>query len=46
MPENEEFRDALRAVIRRNDPSPDELRDAAAGMEQLADKWEDANDLI
>lgn len=46
MSENEGFRDELRAVIRKHDPSPDELRDAADGIKELASRWEDTEDLL
>lgn len=35
-----ELRDDVTAVIRRHDPDPAALRDLAAGISRLADKWE------
>jgi hypothetical protein len=44
MPENTEFREELKRVVRTNDPAPDELRAAAAYLEATADKWETMDD--
>lgn len=38
--EGAEFREDLRRVIRRNDPTPEELRSAAQKIEALADRYE------
>lgn len=46
MTESEEFREELRAVVRRHDPSPGQLRDAASGFETLADRRESTNEVL
>ncbi|AGC34588.1 hypothetical protein HSTV1_43 [Haloarcula sinaiiensis tailed virus 1] len=43
---DEEFRDELRAVVRRHDPDPDELRAVADSLEELAEKWDAADDVL
>lgn len=43
---NEEFRDELRAVVRRHDPDPDELRAVADGLDRLAEKWDAAEEVL
>lgn len=37
---DESFREAVKEVIRRNDPDADELRALAADLERLADRYE------
>jgi hypothetical protein len=44
MPENTEFREELKRVVRTNDPAPDELRAAAAYLEATAERWEAMDD--
>ena len=44
MPENTEFREELKRVVRTNDPAPDELRAAAAYLETRAERWEAMDD--
>jgi len=46
MTDQPELRDEIRAVVRRHDPSPEQLRSIAADLETLADKWEDAEDVL
>jgi len=46
MTDQPELRDELRAAIRRHDPKPRELRSIAADLETLADKWEDAEEVL
>ena len=46
MTNDTEFREELKRTVRKCDPSPDELRSAAAGLEELADKWEDTEDVL
>lgn len=44
MTENTEFREELKRVVRTNDPDPDELRAAAAYLENTADRWDELDD--
>jgi len=46
MTDQPELRDDLRAVIRQHDPQPSELRSIAADLETLADRWEDAEEVL
>jgi hypothetical protein len=41
MTENTEFRESVKRAIRTNDPDAEELRAAAAYLEQTADKWDE-----
>ncbi|WP_168216198.1 hypothetical protein [Halorussus halobius] len=43
---SEEFRDELRAVVRRYDPSPEQLRETASRLEALADRHEQVNEVL
>ena len=40
MTENTEFREALKRAVRTNDPDPEELREAAAYLDSMADRWD------
>jgi hypothetical protein len=40
MTDNTEFREDLKRTVRTNDPDPDELRAAAAYLEQTAERWD------
>jgi len=44
--DNTEFREAARAVVRRHDPDPAELRALASDLETLAEKWEDTDEIL
>ena len=46
MSNDTEFREELKRVVRQTDPAPDELRDAADDLKRLADRWEDADDVL
>jgi hypothetical protein len=46
MPDDAEFRDELRAVVRKHDPDPSTLDAVAADLETLADRWRDAEDVL
>ncbi|WP_165874972.1 hypothetical protein [Natrarchaeobius oligotrophus] len=46
MSEDVEFREEIRRVVRRNDPEPDELRDLAADLEKLADRYEATSEVL
>lgn len=40
------FRDEIRSVIQRHDPTADELRSLAGDIEALADRYEAAEETI
>lgn len=44
--EGEEFREDLRAIVRKHDPDPDTLRHVADDLTQLADRFEDTNEVL
>ena len=46
MSDSTEFREEVRRAVRRHDPSPDELRTLADGLEELADRFEATDDLL
>lgn len=46
MSEGEEFREGVRAMIRKHDPSPDELRDLAGDLETLAERFEATSEVV
>lgn len=41
-----EFRDEIKAVIKRHELGADDLRDLAADLETLADRWDDTEDVL
>jgi len=46
MSNDKEFREEVRAVIRRHDPNSDELRDLATDLERLADRYDEQKDIL
>ncbi|WP_168216070.1 hypothetical protein [Halorussus marinus] len=42
----EEFREELQRVIRRHDPDPEQLRDAAGDFEEIADRFEEIGEVL
>jgi hypothetical protein len=44
MTENTEFREELKRVVRTHDPNTDELRAAAAYLDQTAERWDALED--
>ena len=42
----EEFRDDLKQIIKSHDITPDELRDVSGDLERLAQRWDDAEDVL
>lgn len=43
---SEEFRDELREIVQRHNPSADTLRDVAGDFETLADRYEATEDVL
>ena len=43
---SEEFRDEIRATIRRHDPTADEIRSLAEDLEQLANRYETQQEVV
>lgn len=43
---SEEFRDEIRSVIRRHDPTADELRSLAGDLETLAERYEQQQEVL
>lgn len=41
-----ELREDVRAAVRRHDPDPAALRDLADDLDTLADKWEQAEEVV
>lgn len=46
MADDEEFREDLRAIVRKHDPEPDTLRHVADDLTQLADRFEETNEVL
>jgi len=44
--DSSEFREDVRGVIRRHDPDADALRDLAADLERLANRYDEQDDLL
>jgi len=42
----EEFRDEVRAAIRRHDPTADDLRSLSDDLEQLANRYETQQEVV
>lgn len=46
MSDDKEFREDIRAVIRRHDPDSDELRSLSDDLEALAERYEKQEDVL
>lgn len=46
MSDDAELREDLRAVVRRHDPDAETLREVAADLEQLADRFEATTEVL
>jgi len=43
---SEEFREEVKSVVRRHDPSADELRGLACDLEALADRYDRQDEIL
>jgi len=41
-----ELRDEIRQAVRRHDPDPDTLESIARDLEELAERWRDADEVL
>lgn len=46
MSSDEEFREEIRKVIKRHDPSADDLRDLACDLESTADRYDELEAMV
>ncbi len=42
----EEFRESLKHIVKTHEVDADELRDVAADLERLAEKWDATEDVL